>query len=130
MARKILVCMVGTLACMAAMISAVDAEAACGRRCCRRACCPTSCCPTVSSCCYDACDPCGNGCSTCAPACDTACVSYYEPTFVTYRDRCGYCATRTVYVRHCACASTTVVSPAVSATAATSAAPTPAVAAK
>lgn len=81
--QRILIRLVGTLTCVAAVAAGWDAEAArCHRRraCCYDTCCSTACCPT--DCCTS------NGCTTsCAPACERVCW--------TYRDPCTNCCVRT-----------------------------------
>ena len=102
MARKILVRLVGTLTCMAAVAHGLDAEAR-GWRSCRRACCYDTC----ATACYT---PCAPVCApACAPACETSCVSYSEPRCVAYRDACGICRYHTVSVQRWACSTPTVI---------------------
>lgn len=69
MANKILIRLIGTLTCVAAVATAWDAEAArCHRH--HRRCCYTA------PCCAPVCDPCcAPVCATvCAPACDSCCA--------------------------------------------------------
>jgi len=85
--QKLLIRLVGTLTCVAAVTTGWDAEAArCHRR---RACCSTPCC-------YDTCcstNVCAGSC--CAPACTTSCAPVYEQVCWTHRDPCTNCCVRT-----------------------------------
>lgn len=90
--QKLLIRLVGTLTCVAAVAAGWDAEAA---RCHHRR----------ASCCYETpcCDPCSTPVYTasCAPTCERVCVSY--------RDPCTNCCTRTCsyrVVEECAIAVT------------------------
>lgn len=80
--QKLMIRLVGTLTCVAAVAAGWDAEAArCHRR---RACC-------YDTCCYDACaTP-----TCCTPACTTSCAPASERVCWTYRDPCTNCCTRT-----------------------------------
>ena len=78
--KTLLRCFVGTLTCVAVVVSGWDAEAGHRRRC-RRACCPTTCCMPV-------CDPCCV--TTCAPVCDPCCTT-----------TCSNGACTTTYVNGC-----------------------------
>ena len=91
--QKLMIRLVGTLTCVAAVAAGWDAEAA--RWHLRRACCyETACC---EPCCPPVCAP---VCTTsCAPACPTACAPSYEQVCVTYRDPCTNCCTRTCSYR-------------------------------
>ncbi|MFM7107337.1 MAG: hypothetical protein ACKOZU_01810 [Planctomycetaceae bacterium] len=85
MARKILVRLVGVIACMAAVVTGFDAEAGWRhRRCC------------YDSCCYSSC---------CTPRCDTGCCNTGCSTCYTWRDACGHCRTGC----GCTVASTAVI---------------------
>ena len=78
--QKIMIRLVGTLTCVAAVAAGWDAEAA---RWHRRACCHETVC----------CDPCAT------PVCTTACAPACERVCVTYRDPCTNCCTRTCSYR-------------------------------
>jgi hypothetical protein len=89
MVKKILIRLVGTLACVAAVATAWDAEAG-HRRHHRRSCCYAE--PCCVSTCRPVCDPC------CAPACAPVCSTNCCPTYVVRSyDPC--CAPR--YVSSC-----------------------------
>ncbi len=80
--QRLMIRLVGTLTCVAAVAAGWDAEAArCHRR---RACC-------YNTCCYDAC------CTTnaCGSACTTSCAPAYERVCWNYRDPCTNCCVRT-----------------------------------
>ena len=87
MANKILIRLIGTLTCFAAVATGWDAEAArCHRH--HRRCCYTA------PCCAPVCDPCcAPVCATvCAPACDSCCA----PACSTYRVNGSCCSTTVV----------------------------------
>jgi hypothetical protein len=70
MANKILIRLIGTLTCFAAVATAWDAEAARCHRHHRRCCYTAPCCAPV---CAPVCDPC------CAPVCATVCAPVCDP---------------------------------------------------
>lgn len=81
--QKLLIRLVGTLTCVAAVTTGWDAEAArCHRR--RATCCPEACCPVTV---------CETSC--CAPACATSCLPAYEQVCWTQRDPCTNCWVQT-----------------------------------
>lgn len=86
--QKLMIRLVGTLTCVAAVAAGWDAEAARWHH--RRACCETTCC-----------DPCVVPvCTTvCLPACPAPCAPTCERVCVTYRDPCTNCCTRTCSYR-------------------------------
>ncbi|MFM8291939.1 MAG: hypothetical protein ACKOC4_09605 [Planctomycetia bacterium] len=85
--QRILIRLVGTLTCVAAVAAGWDAEAArCHRR---RACC-------YDTCCYDTCSqPACSTTSCCPSACTTSCAPSCERVCWTYRDPCTNCCVRT-----------------------------------
>jgi hypothetical protein len=95
MSPKIFSRLVGALACMAAVVTGLDAEAGSRhRRCCAPSYCTTSCC---SPCTTVSATP---VCNTCYDTC--GCPTAYERTCSTWRDACGLC--------HTSCGWTTTVS--------------------
>ena len=83
--QKLMIRLVGTLTCVAAVAAGWDAEAARWHH--RRACCyETACCDPCST---PVCAP------ACAPVCTTSCAPACERVCVTYRDPCTNCCTRT-----------------------------------
>ncbi len=101
--KTLLRCFVGTLTCVAVVVSGWDAEAGHRRRCRRACCCPTTCC-------VPACDPCCV--TTCAPVCDPCCTTTCSNGCCTTSCSNGACTT--TYMNGCcynSCCYTTVTAP-------------------
>lgn len=113
--QKLMIRLVGTLTCVAAVAAGWDAEAArCHRR---RACCYDTCC--YDTCCSTSCCP--SACTTaCAPSCERVCWTSIDPCTNCRVRTCGY---RVIDSTCCVASAATCCAEVVVASAAPTAAP-------